>query len=68
MATHIIEDIGTIAKEILFMNHGEILLRCELPKLREYYEAGKREGRMCGVVMQDEIAILENLYYDLFQQ
>lgn len=68
LATHIIEDIGTIAKEILFMNHGEILLQGDFEKLREFYEAGKREGRMRGVVMQDEIAILENLYYDLFRQ
>lgn len=66
LATHIIEDIATIAKEILFMNHGEILLRGNLDSLREYYEAGKKEGRMAGVEMQDEIMILENLYYDLF--
>ena len=66
LATHIIEDIATIAKEILFMNHGEILLRGNLDTLREYYEAGKKEGRMAGVEMQDEIMILENLYYDLF--
>lgn len=66
LATHIIEDIATIAKEILFMNHGEILLRGNLDSLREYYETGKKEGRMAGVEMQDEIMILENLYYDLF--
>lgn len=66
LATHIIEDIATIAKEILFMNHGEILLRGDLNCLREYYENGKKEGRMTGVEMQDEIMILENLYYDLF--
>lgn len=66
LATHIIEDIATIAKEILFMNHGEILLRGNLDSLREFYEKGKREGRMTGVEMQDEIMILENLYYDLF--
>lgn len=66
LATHIIEDIATIAKEILFMNHGQILLRGNLDSLREYYETGKKEGRMKGVEMQDEIMILENLYYDLF--
>ncbi|MGN1158901.1 MAG: ATP-binding cassette domain-containing protein [Lachnospiraceae bacterium] len=66
LATHIIEDIGTIAKEILFMNHGKILLQGNMGQLREYYETGKREGRMSGVDMQDEIMILENLYYDFF--
>lgn len=68
LATHIIEDIATIAKEILFMNHGQILLRGDLKALREYYQAGKKEGRMTGVEMQDEILILENLYYDLFHE
>lgn len=68
LATHIIEDIATIAKEILFMNHGQILLRGDLKVLREYYQAGKKEGRMTGVEMQDEILILENLYYDLFHE
>lgn len=66
LATHIIEDIATIAKEILFMNHGEILLQGNLDSLRKYYEEGKEKGRMAGVEMQDEIMILENLYYDLF--
>lgn len=66
LATHIIEDVATIAKEILFMNHGDILLRGDLDSLRQYYEAGKKAGRMTGVEMQDEIMILENLYYDLF--
>lgn len=67
LATHIIEDIGTIAKEILFMNRGKILLRGDMATLRTYYEEGKREGRMNGVEMQDEIMILENLYDDLFR-
>ena len=68
LATHIIEDIATIAKEILVINHGQILLRGDLKALREYYQAGKKEGRMTGVEMQDEILILENLYYDLFHE
>ncbi|MGN1160047.1 MAG: ATP-binding cassette domain-containing protein [Lachnospiraceae bacterium] len=67
LATHIIEDIGTIAKEIIFMNHGKILLKGDMKQLREYYEKGKQEGRMRGVEMQDEIMILENLYDDLFR-
>ena len=66
LATHIIEDIATIAKEILFMNRGEILLGGTVDTLRGYYEEGKKEGRMSGVEMQDEIAVLENLYYELF--
>ncbi len=68
LATHIIEDIATIAKEILFMNHGQLLLRGDLKALKEYFEAGRRDGRMTGVEMQDEIMILENLYYDLFHE
>lgn len=66
LATHIIEDIATIAKEILFMSHGQILLSGDMKTLKQYYEKGKLEGRMRGVEMQDEIMILENLYDDLF--
>ncbi len=66
LATHIIEDIGTIAKEILFMKKGKIVLRGDIMKMREYYENGKKEGRMQGVEMQDEIMILENIYDDMF--
>lgn len=68
LATHVIEDIGSIAKEILFMNQGKILLKGNMEILREYYEAGKLEGRMNGVEMQDEVMILENLFYDLFHR
>lgn len=68
LATHVIEDIGSIAKEILFMNQGKILLKGNMETLREYYEAGKLEGRMNGVEMQDEVMILENLFYDLFHR
>lgn len=68
LATHVIEDIGSIAKEILFMNQGKILLKGNMETLREHYESGRREGRMNGVEMQDEVMVLENLFYDLFHK
>lgn len=66
LATHIIEDIGPIAKEILFMDQGKILLKGDMPTLREYFENGRKEGRMNGVEISDEVMVLENLFYELF--
>lgn len=67
IATHIIEDISTISDEIIFMNHGEILLKGNMDVLNEYYNQGLSEGKMQNIVMENEIMILENLYYELFQ-
>ena len=68
LATHIIEDIASIASEILFMNQGKILLRGDMPTLKEYYLKGKAAGNMNTVFMQDEILVLENLYSNLFHR
>ena len=67
IATHIIEDISTISDEIIFMNHGEILLKGNMDVLNEYYNQGLSDGKMQNIVMENEIMILENLYYELFQ-
>ncbi len=65
-ATHIIEDIANIATEIIFLNHGKILLKGTMNELKSYYEKEKENGKMNHVVMQDEILVLENLYSELF--
>lgn len=67
LATHIIEDISTIASDFIFMNHGKILLQGNYEKMKECYENGIKEGRKQSVIMKDEIMVLENLYYDLFR-
>lgn len=66
IATHIIEDISTISKEIIFMNYGQILLQGNMDMLRKTYEQGMNSGKEAYIKIDDEILILENLYYDLF--
>ncbi len=66
LATHIIEDVGPIAKEFLFMDRGKLLLKGDMPTLRKYFETGRDEGRMNSVEVSDEVMILENLFYELF--